>query len=96
MKVVSVKVNDDFEIEIEVEGETHTLGSLIAGELASMSEVEMAYYVQDHPLKEQIRIYLRTRPGFKASEVLEKAISNIASHLDEIEEAVRAALGLKG
>lgn len=92
MKILSVNTPSENEMEIEIGDESHTFGVLLSRELLSMEEVELAYYVQEHPLKNTIRVYLKIRPGYKSFEVLEKAIDRIKKKLDEIERGVMEVL----
>ena len=91
---VKVLKSSDREMEIEVQGESHTLGNLVAKQLQSMGEVELAYYEIPHPLQPRMRIYIRTREGSRPREVLEKALSMLEEELEEVEKAFRQALGV--
>jgi len=84
MKIVSVSAQSPNELEIEIEGESHTLGHLISTELLALPEVELAYYAQDHPLKSSIKIYVRTKHGHSPFDVLEKAVTRIKDVLNSI------------
>lgn len=92
MRILSVNVASQNELEIEVEGETHTLGSMLSKELLSMDEVSIAYYLQEHPLKNVIKLYLKTKEGVSAIDVLEKAVERLRHKLTEIENEIEKAL----
>jgi len=92
MKIISINVPSQNELEIEIESETHTLGSMLSKELLLMEEVDVAYYVQEHPLKNVIKLYVKTKEGYSPFDILEKAVERLKNKLDEIEKEIEKAL----
>ncbi|MEM1604906.1 MAG: RpoL/Rpb11 RNA polymerase subunit family protein [Fervidicoccaceae archaeon] len=92
MKIISINIPSQNELEIEIEGETHTLGSMLSKELLLMEEVDVAYYVQEHPLKNVIKLYVKTKEGYSPLDILEKAVERLKNKLDEIEKEIEKAL----
>lgn len=92
MRIISINVPSQNELEIEIEGETHTLGTLLSKELLLMEEVAVAYYTQEHPLKNVIKLYLKTKEGYSPFDILEKAVERLKNKLDEIENEIKKAL----
>jgi DNA-directed RNA polymerase subunit L len=92
MKIISINVPSQNELEIEIEGETHTLGSMLSKELLLMEEVDVAYYVQEHPLKKVIKLYVKTKEGYSPFDILEKAVERLKNKLNEIEKEIEKAL----
>ncbi|MCC6052395.1 MAG: hypothetical protein LM585_04075 [Fervidicoccaceae archaeon] len=92
MKIISINVPSQNELEIEIEGETHTLGSMLSKELLLMEEVDVAYYVQEHPLKNVIKLYVKTKEGYSPFDILEKAVERLKHKLNEIEKEIEKAL----
>jgi DNA-directed RNA polymerase subunit L len=92
MKIISINVPSQNELEIEIEGETHTLGSMLSKELLLMEEVDVAYYDQEHPLKNVIKLYVKTKKGYSPFDILEKAVERLKNKLDEIEKEIEKAL----
>lgn len=92
MKILNINIPSQNEIELEIEGESHTLGSLISKELLMMEEVDISYYIQEHPLKNTIKLYLKTKQGYSPYEVLEKAVDRLLKSLDEIKKELEKEL----
>ena len=90
VKLVYSKGN---EAQIEVRGERHTLGNMVAKELQSMDEVDLAYYEIPHPLQDRMLIYIRTRGDVSPLEALRKALDSLEDRLDELDKALKKALG---
>ncbi len=90
---VRVVSNKERELELEVRGESHTLGNLIAKELQSMEGVELAYYEIPHPLQDRMIIYVKTREGLSPLEALNRALSSIEETLNRLEGDLSKALG---
>ncbi|MEM0173331.1 MAG: DNA-directed RNA polymerase subunit L [Sulfolobaceae archaeon] len=77
-------------LELEVEGEEHTLGNLISGILREIKGVKFASYYQPHPLIQKIVIKILTDGSISPKEALLKAINNAKEitkkYLEEIKE----------
>ncbi|AAK40631.1 DNA-directed RNA polymerase subunit L [Saccharolobus solfataricus] len=75
-------------LELEIEGEDHTLGNLIAGTLRRISGVSFASYYQPHPLSDKIIVKILTDGSITPKDALLKAIENIrgmtSHYIDEI------------
>ncbi|QGA54910.1 DNA-directed RNA polymerase subunit L [Sulfolobus sp. E5-1-F] len=87
MEIKIIKSESNY-LELEIEGEDHTLGNLIAGTLRKISGVNFASYYQPHPLTDKIIVKILTDGSIAPRDALLKAIETIrvmASHyIDEI------------
>lgn len=90
---VQVKKTSDRELEIEVQGEGHTLGNMLAKELQEMEEVELAYYEIPHPLQDRMLIYIRTREGADPLDTLRSALKRLDAQLEQLEGELERVLG---
>ncbi len=73
MDVRVVKHSDNY-MELEVEGEEHTLGNLTAGMLQRVKGVTFASYYKPHPLVDKIIIKVMTDGSIKPMDALKEAI----------------------
>jgi len=73
LEIKVVKLSGDY-LELEITGEDHTLGNLIAGSLRKVQGVKYASYYQPHPLIDAISIKLMTDGTIKPLDALLKAI----------------------
>jgi len=87
VKVIKSTVNY---LELEVEGEEHTLGNLISGALREIKGVKFASYYQPHPLLQKIVIKILTDGSISPKEALLQAINNskemVRKYIEEIKE----------
>jgi len=82
---VKVLNSEERKIELEIDGETHTLFNPLIKILAKLDEVEIATYHIPHPSEERIIFRLIVKEGYKAKEVLKKAIEILKKEVEEIE-----------
>ncbi|BBG24237.1 DNA-directed RNA polymerase subunit L [Sulfuracidifex tepidarius] len=73
MDVRLLKKNDNY-MELEIQGEEHTLGNLIAGMLQRVKGVTFASYYKPHPLVDKIIIKIMTDGSLTPIEALKEAI----------------------
>ncbi|BDB97187.1 MAG: DNA-directed RNA polymerase subunit L [Saccharolobus sp.] len=87
MEIKIIK-NENNYLELELEGEDHTIGNLISGTLRKIKGVTFASYYQSHPLLDKIVIKVLTDGSITPKEALLKAIEMIKSisteYLNEI------------
>ncbi len=72
-------------LEIELEGETHTLANLLREALHKDKDVKVASYVIDHPYLSNPRLYLASNTD--AKEALLRTIEFLKDQLKEFEKA---------
>ena len=82
----------DREYVFLIEGEDHTIGSLLQLYLSRDERVEAAYYRLVHPLEEKIEVYLRLARDEDPYRVLRDAVERIIETAREMESLVREAL----
>ncbi|HEU98210.1 MAG: RpoL/Rpb11 RNA polymerase subunit family protein [Fervidicoccaceae archaeon] len=80
----NVKKRTDTEIELEIIGEDHTLGNLLAKRILEEKGVLMSYYRIEHPLKESIILYVKTDGSITPLEAIRRALRNTISQIDSI------------
>lgn len=89
---IRVLKKDRNEVLIEVEGEDHTLGNLVAKEAIKHPAVKNAYYSMPHPLQKKIELYILVDENSDLNTVIKEVFSNIKKYLDdfrrEIEEKI--------
>ncbi len=91
MVEVSVRRLADREYEIVVEGEDHTLGSLIEKFLQEDPRVAAAYYRQPHPMEETIVVYLKLAEAVDPVRLLGEILDRIIEEARNAEEKLIAA-----
>jgi len=84
------------EYKILVQGEDHTMGSLLQYFLLRDPRVELAYYRVPHPLQEAIEIYLKLREDADPIQVIEDALDKVIEIIKDADEKTRAALAEAG
>ena len=83
MKMRVIKKTDK-EVEVEIEGEDHTLGNLIAKMALKHPNVTMAFYALEHPLIGKLRIRDVTDGRRNVGEVLNEVLENIKEKVNEL------------
>ncbi|EZQ06949.1 MULTISPECIES: DNA-directed RNA polymerase subunit L [Acidianus] len=73
MEVKILKSTDSY-LELEIQGEDHTLGNLLAGYLRRINGVKFASYFQPHPLLTNIILKILTDGKVKPLDALKTAI----------------------
>lgn len=89
VKVLSKGKN---ELLIEVVGEDHTLGNLVAKEAIKHPKVRNAYYRVPHPLRNTIEIYILVEDGADLKSVIEDICRNIKRSIDEFRREIEAKI----
>ena len=89
MEVKILKETDEY-LEIEIEGEEHTLGNLLKGMLLKVPGVKFASYSQPHPLIDTIIIKMMTDGSIKPRDALKKAIEMAENYANKFIEEVKA------
>jgi DNA-directed RNA polymerase subunit L len=92
MKVKVLQRNKK-ELEIEIEGEGHTLCNVLQEALISDERVDFAGYDIPHPLTPVPRIYVRTAGKTRSSpeKVLEDAIGEVRKQTEAFQKALAKA-----
>lgn len=89
MEVKILKETDEY-LEIQIDGEDHTIGNLLKGMLFLIPGVKFASYTQPHPLIESIVIKVMTDGTIKPREALKKAIELAESYANKFIEEVKS------
>ncbi|WP_338600073.1 DNA-directed RNA polymerase subunit L [Sulfolobus tengchongensis] len=92
MEVKVLKSEDNY-LELEIEGEDHTLGNLIAGMLRRIKGVNFASYYQPHPLLDKIVIKVLTDGTITPKDALIKAIENIKNLSSQYVNEIKGITG---
>jgi len=91
----NVRKKTDTELEVEIIGEDHTLGNLLAKRILEQKGVLMSYYRIEHPLKGSVIIYVKTDGSVSPIEVMKNAIDDTIKKVDalgaEIEEKLKSS-----
>lgn len=85
VKVIS---KTDRELVLEIHGEDHTLGNLLAKEALRHPDVEYAAYRIPHPLRNYFEFTLIVKPGADPGNVLKEVVRNIKSQLEELRQLI--------
>ncbi|BDC19737.1 DNA-directed RNA polymerase subunit L [Acidianus sp. HS-5] len=88
MQIKVLKSTDTY-AEIEIEGEEHTLGNLIAGSLRKVEGVIYASYYQPHPLITSIVLKLMTNGEIKPMDAIKKAIEIAENYTNKYLEEIK-------
>ncbi len=82
-------------MEIEIEGEDHTIGNMLARELLETPGVREAYYRIEHPLKNTVTIFVRTDGSLDPLDALKNAVATLRTKIAEVNKTLEKALGKK-
>ncbi|MDP8003253.1 MAG: RpoL/Rpb11 RNA polymerase subunit family protein [Caldisphaera sp.] len=63
--------------KIEIKGEDHTMGNLLANILQTLDGVNIAYYEVPHPLEDRIFLYMDLNEGINPIEKIKEALNKI-------------------
>ena len=80
------------ELIIEIQGEDHTLGNLIAKTAMENDKVAYATYRIPHPLSGKMEIIIVTREGYDVSSVIVEVLEDIRRSLEEFAKEVERKL----
>ncbi len=77
MANVSIQKRGPNSYIVEVRGEDHTLGNLIATKLMELGLAKLAYYEVPHPLEDRLVIYVNLKEGVDIKDALLKAANSV-------------------
>ena len=80
---------EDFSKIYNFQGESHTLGNLLQGELLNSKNVEFAGYSVPHPLKDIMKLKIDTKNGVTPDEELNNAKNILDTKFQDLEEKFR-------
>ena len=87
---------DDRKLEVELEGEDHTMANLIAKYAVRKPYVLYAAYNIPHPLISNPKVVIVTDGSRKPLDVLKEVLEEIIRDTNELEEKLRVALKVEG
>lgn len=85
---IKVVNKTDRELVLEIYGEDHTLGNLLAKEALKHPGVEYAAYRIPHPLRNYFEFTLIVKPGADLGRVLKEIVGNARSQLEELKQLI--------
>lgn len=91
MKVRVIKRTEN-QLELEVEGEDHTLCNLLKKALLKDENVAFAGYKIDHPLLSNPKIYVTTNQGVPPEDALRVATEYLKNIFGEFKDSLSKAL----
>ncbi|MEM1657549.1 MAG: DNA-directed RNA polymerase subunit L [Candidatus Jordarchaeales archaeon] len=91
MKVRVIKRTENH-LELEVEGEDHTLCGLLKKSLLEDKNVVFAGYKIEHPLLSNPKIYITTNQTISPEEALKNAVERLKNTFTEFSESFSKAL----
>lgn len=91
MKLRVIKRTENH-LELEVEGEDHTLCGLLKKSLLEDENVVFAGYKIEHPLLSSPRVYITTNQTTSPEEALRKAVERLKNVFTEFSESFSKAL----
>lgn len=88
MQIKTLKSNDNY-LELQIDGEDHTLGNLLAGLLRNIDGVVYASYYQPHPLVQSIVLKIMTNGKLNPLDALKKAIEKAEEYTNKYLEEIK-------
>lgn len=88
MREIKITKKSDRELLLEIRGEDHTLGNLIAKEALKHTDIEYAAYRIPHPLQDKLEIYIVVKKGRDPKKVLIEVCEQIKKYLQEFNKLV--------
>lgn len=88
----NIRVKSDKELEIVIKKEDHTMGNLLAKALMRVKGVDASYYRIEHPLREEIVLYVRTDGSITPINALLEATKMLKEEFNWISEAFEEEL----
>ncbi|MCE4623487.1 MAG: hypothetical protein F7B11_01930 [Caldisphaeraceae archaeon] len=76
-KDIKIMKTEQGTYKIEVLGEDHTLGNLLASTLLGLDGVNIAYYEVPHPLENKVFLYIDLEEGIDPIKKLKEALEKI-------------------
>ncbi len=89
---VSVKRKSDRELVLQITGEGHTLGNLIAKTAMANPHVVFASYRIPHPLRDTMELIIEVEEGYPIDKVLLEIVDDIKRRLSEFRRLVEEKL----
>jgi DNA-directed RNA polymerase subunit L len=89
---VNISVKEGDYMEMEFNGEGHTLLNLIQSNLLKDKQVEMAGYTVPHPLMDKSRLFIKLNRGKDHLKVLKKALNSSKGELNEFLDGFEKSL----
>ncbi|MBW9141026.1 MAG: DNA-directed RNA polymerase subunit L [Candidatus Aramenus sp.] len=88
MEIRVIKSSNTY-MEIEIKGEDHTLGNLVAGYLRRVRGVTFASYYQPHPLVDSIILKVMTDGSIEPKEAIINAIEKAKETSAKFDQEIR-------
>ncbi len=95
MGIIKLRRVDERVLEIELEGEDHTIANLIAKYAVRQAHVKYAAYNIPHPLVSNPIVVITTDGERKPIEVLEAVLKDILKDVDKLARTVKEALNIE-
>lgn len=89
---VVVKKKTDREIVLQIKGEGHTLGNLIAKAAMNNPHVVFASYRIPHPLQDVMELVIEVEEGYPISKAIVEIVEDIRSSLNEFKRLIEEKL----
>ncbi len=91
MEVV-VKRKTDRELVLQIKGEGHTLGNLLAKEAMNNQHVVFASYRVPHPLQDVMELIIEVEEGYPLDKALIEIVEELRSRIVEFRRLVEEKL----
>lgn len=89
---VRILKKTDREMQLEIAGEDHTLGNMIAKEALRHPSVEYAAYRIPHPLLGKLEISIVVKEGSDPQKVLVEVVDRLIEQIESFRKAVEEAI----
>ncbi len=89
---VRVVKKTERELVLEITGEDHTLGNLIAKTAMDNDKVSYATYRIPHPLENKMEIIIVAKEGYDISSIMVEVLDDIRRSLEEFAKEVERKL----
>ena len=89
---IEIKKHTDKELVIQISGETHTLGNLIAKEAMNHPHVVFASYRVPHPLINKIELTIVVDDSYDVDRAFIEIIENVRDYLKDFKRLVEEKL----
>lgn len=95
--MVMIRRVEEGKYVVEIEGEDHTLGNILAEKLREHELVGLAYYEEPHPLENRIVVFFSLKdPNADPRNVLAEALKSALEDVERLRESYISALKEKG
>jgi len=89
---INISIQEGNYLELEFNGEGHTLLNLIQSNLLKNKQVEMAGYNVPHPLMDKSILFIKLNRGKAHLKVLKKALNSSKGELNEFLDGFEKSL----